>query len=278
MNHASRLAVNPGLDQPAGDRAYGRVSTVMASTPPPRRLTGRLTGRLSRWLAPARTVPTTPWRSPRRWTGKPATLAMLFTGLWIFGTGEAALIAAGLGVSPWTVFAQGLSIRLGLSIGVTTFIIGAAVLLLWIPLRERPGLGTVSNIVLVSTSLQVMSSVLPHPRGFGWQLAMVLAGIGLLGIGSGIYLTCNLGPGPRDGWMTGLHQRLGWPLTTVRLGIEVVVLAVGWLLGGTVGLGTVLFALLVGWSVGTGLRIVGSLGAVRGAPETEEDVFPGLEA
>lgn len=233
---------------------------------------------IARWLAPARTVPTTTWRSTRRWTARPGTLAMLILGLWIFGTGEAALISAGLGVSPWTVFAQGLSVRVGLSIGVTTFIIGAAVLLLWIPLRERPGLGTISNIIIVSTSLQVMSSVLPHPAAFGWQLTMVLIGIALLGIGSGLYLTCNLGPGPRDGWMTGLHQRLGWPLTTVRLGIEVIVLAIGWLLGGTVGLGTVLFATLVGWSVGTGLRIVGVLFGRPSDPGTSEDVFPGLEA
>lgn len=235
-------------------------------------------GFLTRWLAPARTIPITPWRSPRRWTARPTTVLVLILGLWIFGTGEGALIAAGLGVSPWTVFAQGLATHVGLSIGATTFIIGSAVLLLWIPLRERPGLGTVANIVVVATSLQVMSTVLPHPDGFGWQLAMVLGGIALLGLGSGLYLTCNLGPGPRDGWMTGLHQRLGWPLTTVRLGIEVIVLGVGWLLGGSVGLGTVLFAVLVGWSVGTGLRFVGSITGVKNGPTASEDAFPGLEA
>mgnify|MGYP006275778433 CR=1 FL=1 len=206
------------------------------------------------------------------------TLGVLILGLWIFGTGEGALVAAGLGVSPWTVFAQGLASHLGLNIGATTFIISSAVLLLWIPLRERPGLGTIANIVVVATALQVMSTVLPHPSDFVGQLAMVLGGIALLGLGSGLYLTCNLGPGPRDGWMTGLHQRFGWPLTTVRLSIEVVVLGVGWLLGGSVGLGTVLFAAFVGWSVGTGLRIVGAITGSRKGPTTPEDAFPGLEA
>jgi uncharacterized membrane protein YczE len=201
---------------------------------------------------------------------------VLIVGLWLFGTGEALIVGAGLGNGPWTVLAQGLSVRTELSIGITTFIISVIVLLLWIPLRERPGLGTVANAVIIATALQVMSGVLPKPTGFLWQLAMVLTGITAIGIGSGLYLTTNLGPGPRDGWMTGLHLRTGWPIPAVRLGVEVAVLALGWLLGGVVGLGTVLFALLIGPFVGYGLALVG---AVSGSKATDTQVVePELDA
>jgi len=204
-------------------------------------------------------------------------------GLWIFGTGEAMLVDAALGNAPWTVFAQGVSVRSGLSIGVATFFTSVAVLLLWIPLRERPGLGTVANAVVIATALQVMIEVLPGPEAFGWRLLQVIVGIALVGVGSGLYLTTNLGPGPRDGLMTGIHVRTGIAVTPVRLGIEVVVLIVGWLLGGTVGLGTLLFALLIGPSVGYGLRLVGWVAGARSdvvddSAVSDEDVHPELEA
>lgn len=229
-------------------------------------------------IVPSRTIPVTRWRSEgSRWRSRPATLVVLIAGLWLFGTGEAMLVDAALGNAPWTVFAQGIAVRAGITIGWATFATSVVVLLLWIPLRERPGLGTIANAVVIALALQVMIGVLPTPESLGWRLAQVLGGIALVGLGSGLYLTTNLGPGPRDGLMTGIHQRTGIAVTPVRLSIEIVVLAVGWLLGGTVGVGTVLFALLIGPSVGYGLRLVGRVaGARREAPPG--DVHPELEA
>ena len=172
--------------------------------------------------------------------------------------------------------AQGLSLRTGLSIGWTTFIISVSVLLLWIPLREKPGLGTIANAVVIALSLQVGVTFLPHPENVALQLFTVIAGIALIGLGSGLYLTTNLGPGPRDGWMTGVHRKTGWPIYGVRLGIEVIVVIIGWLLGGTVGIGTVLFALLIGPSVGYGLMAVGALAGAKTTTSSDDD--PGLEA
>lgn len=233
-----------------------------------------------RRIVPARTIPVTRWRTEgSRWRTRPSTFVVLVIGLWLCGTGEALLIHAGLGNSPWTVFAQGLSVRTGLTIGMATFLVSVAVLLLWIPLRERPGLGTVSNAVVIAVALQVMLEVLPDVTGTGWRVAFLLGGIVAFGLGSGLYLTTNLGPGPRDGLMTGLHLRTGIALTPVRLSIEVAVLAVGWLLGGTVGIGTVAFALLIGPSVGYGLRLVGALfGVGRVIPASDDDPHPELEA
>lgn len=172
--------------------------------------------------------------------------------------------------------AQGLSLRTGLSIGWTTFIISITVLLLWIPLRERPGLGTIANAVVIALALQVGVSFIPHPEQVAHQLFTVVVGIALIGLGSGLYLTTNLGPGPRDGWMTGVHRKTGWPIYSVRLGIEVIVVIIGWLLGGTVGIGTVLFALLVGPSVGYGLMAVGALSGAKVTTSSDDD--PALEA
>jgi uncharacterized membrane protein YczE len=232
------------------------------------------------WLRPARSVPVTRWRSPGRWSPRPTSLVVLLVGLWTFGTGEALLVRSGLGVSPWTVLAQGLSVVLPMSIGAATFLVSAVVLLLWIPLRERPGLGTVANALVIAVALQVGVTVLPQPGHWPGQLAFVLGGIALVGLGSGLYLTTDLGPGPRDGWMTGVHQRTGWPVARVRLGIEISVLTLGWLLGGTVGLGTVLFAVLIGPAVAQGLAIARVLGAVPGGaePDTSQDEFPELDA
>lgn len=208
-------------------------------------------------LAPARTVPHTRWRATSRWRGSPLTLAVLAAGLWLFGTGEAFLVDAGIGVSPWTVLAQGVGLQVGIGVGAATFLISVCVLLLWVPLRERPGLGTLANAALVALSLGVTIPLLPTPEAAVGRLAFVLTGIGLIGIASGLYLTTAMGPGPRDGLMTGIHRHTGFPVTPVRLVIEVTVLVAGWLLGGTVGLGTVLFALLIGPAVGYGLGLVG---------------------
>ena len=189
------------------------------------------------------------------------------------------LVNAGIGVSPWTVFAEGLSLRLSLPIGITTLLTSLGVLALWLPLRERPGLGTVANALVIALALQVMIEIWPTPSGLGWQIALVIGGIASIGLGSGLYLTTNLGPGPRDGLMTGIHQRTGIAVTPVRLTIEVLVLAAGWLLGGTVGLGTVMFALFIGPSVGYGLRIVGHLARSPGVISSQGDQpHPELEA
>lgn len=234
------------------------------------------------WLKPARTIPVTRWRASSRWRAQPPTLAILVLGLYLFGTGDAMLVVSGLGVSPWTVLGQGLGDRLGISIGLATFIVSAAVLLLWIPLREVPGLGTIANAIVIAIALQVGVTFLPDPTNVVMQFAFVLLGIGLIGFGSGLYLTTRLGPGPRDGWMTGIHLRTGWPVSAVRLCIEVVVLAAGWLLGGTVGIGTVMFAILIGPSVGYGLMLTGAIGRDPNAAEPDavelDPDFPELDA
>ena len=235
------------------------------------------------WLRPARTVPVTRWRCEGRWRPTPLSLPILIGGLYLFGTGEALMVLSGLGVSPWTVLAQGISLRTGLSIGWATFAVSVAVLLLWIPIRERPGLGTVANAVVIAAALQIGVDVLPGPNALWAQIAFVLAGIAMIGIGSGFYLTTNLGPGPRDGWMTGVHQMTGIRVSRVRLGIELTVMSLGWLLGGTVGVGTLLFAVLIGPSVAYGLQIAGAVGRDRNAPPgaaaaVSDDEFPELDA
>jgi uncharacterized membrane protein YczE len=229
-----------------------------------------------RRLAPARTVPMTRWRAPSRWRASPVTVVVLLVGLWLFGTGEALLVDAGLGVSPWTVLAQGVGLKVGIGVGFATFVVSGIVLLLWLPLRERPGLGTLSNAVVVAAALGFTVLWLPGPDALGWQLAEVLGGVAVIGLGSGLYLTTGLGPGPRDGWMTGLHRRTGIPVTLVRLAIEVVVLGLGWLLGGTVGVGTLVFALLVGAAVGYGLLLVDKVGGVGRAVDSGDS--PAYEA
>ena len=225
--------------------------------------------RLPHVLRPSRSIPVTPWRSKSRWKAKPSTLLVLIFGLWLFGTGEALLVVAELGNGPWTVLAEGVSSRTSLSIGFATFAISLVVLALWIPLRERPGLGTIANAVVIAAALQVGVWFLPHPDPTWLKVVFVFAGVALIGLGSGLYLTTNLGPGPRDGWMTGIHHKFDIPVSRVRLGIEVTVLALGWLLGGTVGLGTVIFALLIGPSVGWGLRLMDRGVVVRSDSEPE---------
>jgi hypothetical protein len=229
--------------------------------------------KLAQLLRGSRTVPATNFPATGQWKPTPQSFIALFVGLWLFGVGEALLLAADLGATPWTVFAQGLSIRTGISIGWTTFIVSAGVLLLWIPLRQRPGLGTIMNIIVIALSLGVTYSLLTTPDSLALRYVMMFAGIAIIGLGSGFYLTSGHGPGPRDGLMTGLHRRSGWPVGRVRLCIEVVVLIVGWLLGGTVGIGTALFALLIGQSVAMGLHIVHALfpSHDRHAPEPSDE-------
>jgi len=188
------------------------------------------------------------------------TLVILLVGLWIFGTGDAILIAAGIGNTPWTVLAEGIAKNIDRSVGQATFLVSVAVLFLWIPLKEKPGIGTILNAIVIAAAIEVMVPRLPTPDNFEIALLQVLAGVLLIGIGSGLYLTANLGPGPRDGWMTGLQKASGIPIGRVRGAIEVSVLALGWLLGGTFWVGTILFAVLIGPVVAICLNIAGRLG------------------
>lgn len=176
----------------------------------------------------------------------PSRIVRLFVGLVLYGFGCAVTVAAGLGVDPWTVFAQGLSRVSGIGIGWITNILGLGVLLLWIPLRQKPGVGTVANILLVGTSLQLTLGFLPHPDAFWLQALMLVLGVVLVAVASGLYIGAHFGPGPRDGLMTGMNARFGWPIWACRLSVEGSVLALGWLLGGTVGIGTVVFAVGIG--------------------------------
>ena len=195
-----------------------------------------------------KTVPTLFWSAPDPLTLCPPvmSLVLLVIGLVTFGLGEALLIASGAGVSPWTVFAQGVSLHAGWSIGFATFVISALVLLLWIPLRQKPGMGTILNIIIISVVLDVALPFLPRFDSLGLRLAEAAAGVVVTGIGGGIYLVANLGPGPRDGLMTGLQRVTGFPIAHVRGAIEVSVVIIGWLLGGVVGAGTLLFAFGIG--------------------------------
>lgn len=210
-------------------------------------------------LKPHRTVPQVPWSANGRWDLSFTRVMILFFGLAVFGLGDGLIIQSGLGNAPWSVLAQGISLKSGLSIGTSTLIIGALVLTLWIPLRERPGFGTLSNILIISLFIEIATNIFPRQESLIPGLAFTILGIAMVGIGSSLYITCGLGPGPRDGAMTGLHQRTGVRVGRVRLGLEVVVSLGGALLGGTLGLGTVLFALLIGQSVAISFGILARL-------------------
>ncbi|MEU4967938.1 YitT family protein [Streptomyces smyrnaeus] len=173
-------------------------------------------------------------------------ITQLYVGLLLYGASAALMVRAGLGLDPWDVFHQGISERSGLSIGTVTIIAGAAVLLLWWPMRERPGLGTVSNVFLVGLSMDATLWLLPHVDALTYRVPLLLSGVVLNGAATGLYISARFGPGPRDGLMTGLHKITGRSIRLVRTGIEVVVLLTGILLGGSAGVGTVLYALAIG--------------------------------
>lgn len=176
----------------------------------------------------------------------PARLVQLYIGLSVYGLAAALQVRSVLGLDPWDTFHQGLARHLGLAIGTVVIIIGAAVLLLWIPLRQWPGLGTLSNVVVIGVALNVSLDLLPAGGPLAWRIVEMVAGIVLGGVATGMYIGANFGPGPRDGLMTGLSRRTGRSIRLTRTAIEVTVLAVGWLLGGTVGVGTVLYAVGIG--------------------------------
>jgi uncharacterized protein len=199
-------------------------------------------------------IPSTPWRAASTWGVRPRMIAPLYVGLVLFGIGEGLLVRSRLGATPWTVFAQGVAAHLHVSLGWATAGISAFVLLAWFPLRERPGFGTLSNLVVIAYVLDLTVAMAPSPAPMAWRFAYVVAAVGAIGVGSALYLTTGLGPGPRDGLMTSLHRHLGVSVVYVRLTLELSVLIVGWLLGGTVGVATALFAATIGFSIGTSLR------------------------
>lgn len=184
----------------------------------------------------------------------PLRMIRLLTGLVLYGLADAMMIAAAVGVDPWTVFAQGMSNVTGVGIGWLTNLIGLAVLLLWVPLRQRPGLGTVLNILVIGPSIELGLWLIPDLDAIWARVALFAVGLCLLAVASGLYIGARLGPGPRDGLMTGLNSRFGWPLWAARGSVELTVLGVGWALGGDVGVGTVAFALLIGPLCGLTVR------------------------
>jgi len=216
------------------------------------------------FLKPSRTIPITSWRAESTWglTNGNQILQrflLLIFGLTVFGIGEAFLVVTSLGNSPWVVLSEGISLNSNLNIGQATFFVSLTVLFFWIPLRQKPGFGTLANIVVIAVAIELGLLIIPEVNNIFLKLFYVLFGILLVGIGSALYITCGLGTGPRDGLMTGLHYRTGVRVGRVRLGIEVLALTTGALLGGSLGVGTALFALFIGQSVAISLGVLGRL-------------------
>ncbi len=189
-----------------------------------------------------------------RWRTSPRNLGRLMVGLWLFGTGEGLVVGSALGNSPWTVLAEGVSLNTPLSVGVATIAISAAVLLAWVPLRQMPGLGTVMNAIVIGVAIDATLSILGDDPALVTRWVWLLGGTVLVAVGSGLYLGAALGPGPRDGLMTGLHRVTGAPIGFTRTAVEVAALTGGWMLGGTLGVGTLIFALTIGPMVGLAVR------------------------
>ena len=183
-------------------------------------------------------------------------------GLVLFGAGIALMVRAGLGLGPWEVFHQGIASLTGLQLGTVSILVGIPVLAAWYPLGERPGVGTILNIAIIGTATNVAMDLIPAAGELPVQVVMMLAGVGTIAIGSGLYLASDLGPGPRDGLMTGLHLRFGWSIRRARTGIELSVLILGFLAGGTIGIGTIVFALGIGPAVQVALRVFDREGRV----------------
>ena len=204
-------------------------------------------------------IPKVSWSSSHEYNLKPKKLTIfyLIIGLVLFGLGETLLVTANIGVSPWFVLHQGLSFKTGYSIGITTFIVSIIVILLWLPLKQKPGIATILNAILISIVVDLSLPFLPEPKYFLLQLFQVMFGILIIGIGSGFYLVANLGPGPRDGLMTGINKQTNLSFSLIRIIIELSAVGLGFYLGGIVGIGTILYAIGIGFSVSLGLFLVG---------------------
>lgn len=194
-------------------------------------------------------IPKMPWSAEHQWQLKFSALTVISLATMLMGVGEGLLVLANLGSSPWTVFSQGIALQTGLSIGVVVAIVSVIVLLLWIPLKLRFGLGTLLNILFIALFIDITVHHIPPPQALGERLGVMILGLLLFGISTTFYLSCYLGAGPRDGLMVGICQRYGWKVGSVRTGIEVTVCLCGFFLGGTVGISTIAFALCVGWII-----------------------------
>ena len=203
-------------------------------------------------------IPKVKWSSEKPFNFKPkfSTFFFLCFGLSIFGLGEGLLIVSFTGASPWSVLAQGISLNVNLSIGTITLLISIAVLILWIPLGQKPGMGTIFNALIIAIMIDLCIKYVPTPSNYIHQLLLAVISVVMVGIGGGIYLVSNLGTGPRDGLMIGLQKLTNFPIAVVRATLEISVVSIGWYLGGTVGIGTLLFAFGIGPCVALGLYLV----------------------
>ena len=211
---------------------------------------------IANFLKPHRTIPTTPWTGNGRWDLSVERIAILWFGLTIFGFGDALIINSLTGNAPWSVLAQGFANKTGMNMGTATFLISALVLFFWWPLGERPGFGTLSNILFIAVAIQFGVTHFSEASNYAIGVAYDFIGVALVGFGSALYITCGLGPGPRDGLMTSLHNLTGIRVGRIRLAIESCAFIAGWALGGRIGLGTAIFALFIGQSVAISLGVV----------------------
>ena len=206
-------------------------------------------------------IPKVSWSSDKPLNLRPkiSTFLYLCFGLTLFGLGEGLLLVSLTGASPWTVLAEGISLNVDFSIGTVTFFVSLGVLFFWFFLDQKPGIGTLLNALIVAVMIDVSINYIPTPENYISQLLMAIFGVLIVGLGSGFYLVSNLGPGPRDGLMTGIQRKTNFPIAAVRAFLEISVVSIGWYLGGTVGIGTLLFAFGVGPAVALGLFIVGRI-------------------
>ena len=206
-------------------------------------------------------IPKVAWSSTRPLNLKPkfSSIFFLVFGLILFGLGEGLLIVSFAGASPWSVLAQGISLNVNFSTGIITIFVSIVVLLLWLPLKQKPGIGTILNAIIIGLMIDVCINFVPTPENYIIQVLLAIAAVLTVGLGGGIYLVANLGAGPRDGLMVGLQKKTNLPIALVRGAIEITVMSVGWYLGGIVGLGTLLFAFGIGPAVALGLYLVGKI-------------------
>ena len=204
-------------------------------------------------------VPKVSWSSVKPLNLKPkiSTFFFLCFGLALFGLGEGLLIVSAAGASPWSVLAQGIYLNVGFSVGIITILISVVVLVIWLPLNQKPGIGTILNALIIGLMIDVCIRFVPTPENYTSQLLLALLAVFTVGLGGGIYLVANLGAGPRDGLMIGLQKKTNLPIAAVRATLEITVMSIGWYLGGIVGVGTLLFAFGIGPAVALSLYIVG---------------------
>ena len=206
-------------------------------------------------------IPRVSWSSNKPLNFRPKLLTLFFLcfGLSLFGLGEGLLIVSAAGASPWSVLAQGIYLNVGFSVGIITVVISAIVLFLWLPLNQKPGIGTILNALIIGLMIDVCIKFVPTPENYISQLLLAIIAVLTVGLGGGIYLIGNLGAGPRDGLMIGLQQKTNLPIAAVRAFLEITVMSIGWYLGGTVGVGTLLFAFGIGPAVALSLFLVGKI-------------------